>query len=141
MAPKVQTLTPRKHMTADQKLVLEQSLVVKDGHWNPTLRMAQMRDEYDRLVKELGMTPRGSQINLPPPSDVALFPKGAAGLPRVPSDRPWASSTGAKSARARRFKQSGGDMFTPKAGVGGAMSPRSPTKSSAEEEAATWGRV
>ena len=105
--PQIQTHLPRKHLTGDQVMVMEQNLVSRDqaGQWNPTLRMAQMRNEYDRLVKDLGMSPRGSSTQLPHHAQYdqpGFNAKYATGMPRVPSDRPWGkggAKSGAKSAR------------------------------------------
>ena len=123
-------------------MVMEQNLVPRDQNWNPTLRMAQMRGEYDRLVKDLGMSPRGGSMQLPHHAQYdqpGASPKYATGMPRVPSDRPWGkggpngAASGAKSARARRFKESGADTIG--SGVGGAMGQM------AQDDAATWNRV
>ena len=84
--------SPRR--AAQQRELLESRNSQVNGSWDPTVRMAQMRDEYDRLVKELGMSPRGPSIKMPQPSEAVSFPRGAGRLPRVLSDRPWASSTG-----------------------------------------------
>ena len=137
--PQIQTHLPRKHLTGDQVMVMEQNLVSRDqaGQWNPTLRMAQMRNEYDRLVKDLGMSPRGSSTQLPHHAQYdqpGFDAKYATGMPRVPSDRPWGkggAKSGAKSARERRFK----DADTIGSGVGGAFGQ------AAQDDAATWHRV
>ena len=137
--PQIQQHLPRKHLTGDQVMVMEQNLVPRDQNWNPTLRMAQMRGEYDRLVKDLGMSPRGGSMQLPHHAQYdqpGANPKYATGMPRVPSDRPWGkggAKSGAKTARERRFKESGADTIG--SGVGGAIGQ------TAQDDAATWNRV
>jgi hypothetical protein len=137
--PQIQQHLPRKHLTGDQVMVMEQNLVQRDNNWNPTLRMAQMRGEYDRLVKDLGMSPRGGSMQLPHHAQYDMpgaNPKYGTGMPRVPSDRPWGKGgpkSGAKTARERRFKESGADTIG--SGVGGAIGQ------TALDDAATWNRA
>ncbi|KAL3927471.1 MAG: hypothetical protein SGPRY_002809 [Prymnesium sp.] len=64
-----------------------ESLMIPNDQWNPATRLSQMRENYDRLVFELGVSPRGSERH--------------ARLPRVPANRSW--QQGAKTRRRQFF--------------------------------------
>ena len=68
----------------------ERQLYAPNQPWNPAERLEQMRENYDRLVHELGVSPRGS----------VRRSGNAVHLPRVPQSRHWqGGASGSQSAR------------------------------------------
>ena len=79
---------------------------------DPAARMQEMKGRFDRLVRELGVSPRG-----PPPSGTSKFNTASSPrLPKVPSSKAWGSTPqrvgaaarvvgGADGARAERVRQ------------------------------------
>ena len=86
-----------------QRLYDRETLMMPNEPWNPAQRLAQMRDNYDKLVAELGVSPRGPKhrgASIPPPTGEDTK------LPRVPQSRTWTQpggrtspSKGSQSAR------------------------------------------
>ena len=65
---------------------------------DPAARMQEMKGRFDRLVRELGVSPRG-----PPPSGTSKFNTASSPrLPKVPSSKAWGSTP-------RRSKKKGAD--------------------------------
>ena len=63
---------------------MRQLLELGDGGWDPAERASAMRANYDRLVQQLNISPRGA-----PPS--------TGRLPRVPNQRAWPTGSGKKA--------------------------------------------
>jgi len=64
-----------------QRLYERDTLMISNEPWNPKLRMEQMRKNYDRLVVDLGASPRSRSSSTLPVEGVQL--------PKVPQIRPW----------------------------------------------------
>ena len=78
-----------------QRLYDRETLMMPNEPWNPAQRLAQMRDNYDKLVAELGVSPRGPKhrgASIPPPTGEDTK------LPRVPQSRTW-TQPGGRSGR------------------------------------------
>jgi len=90
-------LPTRPRASAPEMLSYRRALYERDPlppnePWNPAARLAQMRENYDRLVLQLGVSPRGgARGGVVDPS---------VRLPRVPAGRHWPAA-GSQSARTR----------------------------------------
>ena len=83
---------------------------------DPAARMQEMKGRFDRLVRELGVSPRG-----PPPSGTSKFNTASSPrLPKVPSSKAWGSTP-------RRSKKKGAADFLPRrsGGAGVVLPPAS----------------
>ena len=89
-------------MKMRQRLYDNETMMVPNEPWNPAARLAQMRDSYDRLVLELGVSPRGS---------------GGPGsrLPRVPESRMWENGRRRNGAPRSGSTGSSAQVSTPAA--------------------------
>ena len=96
---------------------------------DPAARMQEMKGRFDRLVRELGVSPRG-----PPPStgtskfNTASSPR----LPKVPSSKAWGSTP-------RRSKKKGAADFLPRrsGGAGVVLPPASGARRGSRGSSAT----
>ncbi|KAL1514615.1 hypothetical protein AB1Y20_003709 [Prymnesium parvum] len=83
MKPTKPKETAPQILTFRRRLYEPDSLMPANDQWNPAARLADMRDNYDRLIVELGVSPRGSGGH-------------SARLPRVPASRQWQHGVRAK---------------------------------------------